>query len=134
MNKAELLEKKYGPTKSNLTLPVGGRALVACAACPMARFCATKGTGECPTSLPTVAENMYDGGGEMSAPVDYRRDLFDDSKNLVLAKSLEIPKPKSLPKIEKPKLERPKTPKKVGKSAVEIFFEELSRAFSSKNT
>ena len=76
--------------------PLAARAVALCEGCPMANLCATKQPEEC--SFPK--EQYGDSAPDIpQPPVSYRKDLFDEQKQIVMAKPrLVRPRPTPAPR------------------------------------
>lgn len=121
---------------------IAARAVALCEGCPMAKFCMTKNTGDCPP--PQVKQQMIeraiDGGGEPAPIRSYRKELLDDSVPVVMANLQKKPQPKRpeprpthlpLPKaVPKPTIKSPEKRERRPRRVAESNMTAIGRAAS----
>lgn len=98
---------------------IASRAVALCEGCPMAKFCATKSTGDCPPPVVKreMLEMVRDSGPEALPQASYRTQLLDDSipsvtatlrrvapvkKQMPRPTHLELPRANPRPVVAKP--------------------------------
>lgn len=99
-----------------------------CGMCPIADMCRVKGTGDCASAGPEV-QAVVNGGDYDNSPVSYKKDLLDDSKNIVFAQLRT--KKQDAPNDVKKREKRPPQPEQVKRPTQKTIAEKFAEAVVS---